>query len=44
MVLTLQLKDENWLLGLKNKIQMFVVCKRQTHLTGKDIPRLKVKG
>jgi hypothetical protein len=29
MVLTLQLKDEDWLMGLK-MIQLFVLCKKHT--------------
>jgi uncharacterized protein with von Willebrand factor type A (vWA) domain len=30
--LTLQVKYADWLVGFKNKIQLFVVCKRHTSL------------
>jgi hypothetical protein len=32
MALLLQLKDTDWLIGLKEKIQLFVVHKRNTSL------------
>jgi hypothetical protein len=43
MILTLQLKDTDWLTELK-KQDPTIYCLQKTHITGKDTYRLKMKG
>jgi hypothetical protein len=42
MFLIFQLKDTEWPIGLKNKMQLFIVCKKHTSLAKTHI--LKVEG